>query len=88
MAQITRFQLNELKREAWFQIKRLEAELAMAPHRIGMRKSKQRLCFLLAMLKALEQDGTLQLVDNPTNDAETLAMEVTRHDGAENPDHS
>jgi hypothetical protein len=87
MAQITRFQLNELKREAWFQIKRLEAELAMAPHRIGMRKSKQRLCFLLAKLKELEQDGTLQLVDNPA-DTETLAMEVTRHDGAENPDHS
>jgi hypothetical protein len=87
MAQITRFQLNELKREAWFQIKRLEAELAIAPHRIGMRKSKQRLCFLLAKLKELEQDGTLQLVDNPA-DAETLAMEVTNHDGAENPDHS
>jgi hypothetical protein len=87
MAQITRFQLNELKREAWFQIKRLEAELALAPHRVGMRKSKQRLCFLLAKLKELEQDGTLQLVDDST-DAETLAMEVTRHDGAENPDHS
>jgi len=87
MAQITRFQLNELKREAWFQIKRLEAELALAPHRVGMRKSKQRLCFLLATLKALEQDGTLQLVDDPA-DAESLAMEVTRHDGAENPDHS
>jgi hypothetical protein len=87
MAQITRFQLNELKREAWFQIKRLEAELAMAPHRVGMRKSKQRLCFLLAKLKELERDGTLQLVDDST-DAETFAMEVTRHDGAENPDHS
>jgi hypothetical protein len=87
MAQITRFQLNELKREAWFQIKRLEAELAMAPHRVGMRKSKQRLCFLLAKLKELEQDGTLQLVDDSA-DAETLAMEVTRHDGAEDPDHS
>jgi replication initiation and membrane attachment protein DnaB len=87
MAQITRFQLNELKREAWFQIKRLEAELAMAPHRVGMRKSKQRLCFLLAKLKELEQDGMLQLVDNPA-DAENLAMEVMRHDGAENPDHS
>jgi hypothetical protein len=86
MAQITRFQLNELKREAWFQIKRLEAELALAPHRVGMRKSKQRLCFLLAKLKELERDGTLQLVDNPA-DAETLEMEVTRHDGAENPDH-
>jgi hypothetical protein len=87
MAQITRFQLNELKREAWFQIKRLEAELALAPHRVGMRKSKQRLCFLLAKLKELEQDGMLQLVDNPA-DAENLAMEVMRHDGAENPDHS
>jgi hypothetical protein len=86
MAQITRFQLNELKREAWFQIKRLEAELAMAPHRVGMRKSKQRLCFLLAKLKELEQDGTLQLVDDSA-DAENLAMEVTRHDRAENPDH-
>jgi hypothetical protein len=52
-----------------------------------MRKSKQRLCFLLAKLKELERDGTLQLVDDST-DAETLAMEVTRHDGAENPDHS
>ena len=87
MAQITRFQLNELKREAWFQIKRLEAELALAPHRVGMRKSKQRLCFLLAKLKELEQDGTLQLVDDSA-EAETLMTEVTRHDGAENPDHS
>ena len=86
MAQITRFQLNELKREAWFQIKRLEAELALAPHRVGMRKSKQRLCFLLAKLKELEQDGMLQLVADSA-DAETLAMEVTRHDGAEDPDH-
>jgi hypothetical protein len=51
-----------------------------------MRKSKQRLCFLLAKLKELEQDGTLQLVDNPA-DAETLVTEVTHHDGAENPDH-
>jgi hypothetical protein len=86
MAQITRFQLNELKREAWFQIKRLEAELAMAPHRVGMRKSKQRLCFLLAKLKELEQDGTLQLVDDSA-EAETLMTEVTRHDRTENPDH-
>jgi hypothetical protein len=51
-----------------------------------MRKSKQRLCFLLAKLKELEQDGTLQLVDNPA-DAENLTTEVTRHDGTENPDH-
>jgi uncharacterized coiled-coil protein SlyX len=87
MAQITRFQLNELKREAWFQIKRLEAELALAPHRIGMRKSKQRLSFLLEKLKELERDGILQLVDDSA-DAENLAMEVTHHDGAENPDHS
>jgi uncharacterized coiled-coil protein SlyX len=87
MAQITRFQLNELKREAWFQIKRLEAELALAPHRVGMRKSKQRLCFLLEKLKELEQDGTLQLVDDSA-EAETLMTEVTRHDRAENPDHS
>jgi hypothetical protein len=87
MAQITRFQLNELKREAWFQIQRLKGELAMAPHRVGMRKSKQRLSFLLEKLKELERDGILQLVDDSA-DAENLAMEVTHHDGAENPDHS
>jgi len=69
MAQITKFQLKELKREAWFQVTRIENELKLLPperrHRlVGMEKSKRRLLLLLFFLNRLEQDGKLELTED------------------------
>ena len=65
MAEITRFQLNEIKREVWFQIGRIDRDLAISTRQPpGMLKSKRRLLFLLTILKRLEQDGVLHLKED------------------------
>jgi len=69
MAQMTKFQLKELKREIWFQVTRIENELKLLPpekrHRlIGMEKSKRRLLLLLFFLNQLEKDRKLELTED------------------------
>jgi len=62
MAEITRFQLNEIKRELWFQISRIDKDLALSVRRPpGMLKSKRRLLLLLSVLNQFSQDGVLYL---------------------------
>jgi len=65
MAEITRFQLNEIKREIWFQLGRIDRDLAISTRQPpGMLKSRRRLLFLLTILKQLEQDGILHLKED------------------------
>jgi hypothetical protein len=65
MAEITRFQLNEIKREVWFQLGRIDRDLAISTRQPpGMLKSRRRLLFLLSVLKQLEQDGVLHLKED------------------------
>jgi len=65
MAQITRFQLNEIKREIWFQIHRIDRDLEMSVRKPpGMLKSKRRLLLLLSVLNQLGQDGILELKED------------------------
>ena len=65
MAIITRFQLNEIKREIWFQIHRIDQDLAMTTKKPpGMLKSKKRLLLLLSVLNQLGQDGILELKED------------------------
>jgi len=65
MAEITRFQLNEIKREIWFQIWRIDQDLALSVRRPpGMLKSRRRLMLLRAILNQLTQDGVLYLKED------------------------
>ena len=69
MAEITRFQLNEIKRELWFQISRIDKDLALSVRRPpGMLKSKRRLLLLLTILNQLAQDGVLYLKDEEVSE--------------------
>jgi hypothetical protein len=62
VAEITRFQLNEIKREIWFQIYRIDQDLAMSVRKPpGMLKSRRRLLLLLSILNQFGQDGILEL---------------------------
>jgi nitric oxide reductase activation protein len=71
MAEITRFQLNEIKREIWFQIHRIERDLEMSVRKPpGMLKSRRRLLLLLFILNQFSQDGILKLKED---------TEVTEH---------
>jgi hypothetical protein len=81
MAKMTKLQLKEFKRELWFQINRIESELAILPEDkrkrlVGMQKSRLRLVSLLSLLARFEQDGVLELVD------ETLEGGMSHDDGA------
>jgi hypothetical protein len=72
VAVITRFQLNEIKREIWFQIHRIDQDLAMTTKKPpGMLKSKKRLLLLLSVLNQFSQDGILELKED---------TEVTEHE--------
>jgi len=65
VAEITRFQLNEIKREIWFQIYRIDKDLAMSAKKPpGMLKSKRRLLLLLSILNQFGQDGILELKED------------------------
>jgi hypothetical protein len=65
MAQITRSQLNEIKREIWFQICRIDRDLAMSVRKPpGMLKSKRRLLLLLSILNQFGQDRILELKED------------------------
>jgi hypothetical protein len=65
VAEITRFQLNEIKREIWFQIYRIDQDLAMSAKKPpGMLKSKRRLLLLLSILNQFGQDGILELKED------------------------
>jgi hypothetical protein len=65
VAEITRFQLNEIKREIWFQIHRIDRDLAMSVRKPpGMLKSKRRLLLLLSVLNQFGQDGILELKED------------------------
>jgi hypothetical protein len=65
VAEITRFQLNEIKREIWFQIYRIDQDLAMSVRKPpGMLKSKRRLLLLLSVLNQFGQDGILELKED------------------------
>lgn len=65
MAEISRFQLNEIKREIWFQIYRIDQDLAMSVRKPpGMLKSKRRLLLLLTILNQFSQDGVLHLKED------------------------
>jgi len=76
VAEITRFQLNEVKREIWFQIFRIDKDLALSVRRPpGMLKSKRRLQLLLTILNELGQDGVLYLKED---------MEVRGHEDGTN----
>lgn len=65
MAKITTFQLEELQREAKFQLRRLRNELSYFPTKQppGLLKSKRRFLLLLQILTELQRDGIL-VVDN------------------------
>jgi hypothetical protein len=65
VAEITRFQLNEIKREIWFQIHRIDQDLAVSVRKPpGMLKSKRRLLLLLSILNQFGQDGILELKED------------------------
>jgi hypothetical protein len=65
VAEITRFQLNEIKREIWFQIYRIDQDLAMSVRKPpGMLKSRRRLLLLLSILNQFGQDGILELKED------------------------
>ena len=71
MAKITFFQLKELKREVWYQIQRIQADLALMPRKKlpGMQKSLNRFRLLMALLNGLESDGVLELADDDGSEA-------------------
>jgi hypothetical protein len=65
VAKITRFQLNEIKREIWFQIHRIDQDLAVSVRKPpGMLKSRRRLLLLLSILNQFSQDGVLELKED------------------------
>lgn len=65
MAEITREQLEELKREVSYQIHRIVRDLKMTRKRPpGMLRSKWRLQFLFQLLREIEKDGYLRVVDD------------------------
>lgn len=64
MAEITREQLEELKREVSYQIHRIVRDLKMTRKRPpGMLRSKWRLQFLFQLFNEIEKDGYLRVVD-------------------------
>ena len=81
MAEITREQLEELKREVSYQIHRIVRDLKMTRKRPpGMLRSKCRLQFLFQLLREIEKDGYLRVVND--NELIIIGGEDDNEDGA------